>query len=177
MSLLFCAPVEVAQSSDPPNTLMVRLDREMTRLQIQIKNGRIRYQNGVLGVDQEGLDSEFRVNGIDVVRSSNTISDVIGGVTFSLISDDDPAEVVTVSVISTTEGAFDAVQGFIDAYNSTKGFMREVASFDPETQTAGVLLGDTSILSVDRELSGVLFQSISTLPSQTLDSLNGGTLS
>jgi hypothetical protein len=56
LSLLFCAPVDAAEPADPPKTLMERVDREMTRLQIQIKNGRIRYQNGVLGVDQEGLD-------------------------------------------------------------------------------------------------------------------------
>ena len=131
-------------------------------------------QTDLLQVDQAGQDAEFRVNGVDIVRSGNTVSDVIEGVTFTLVSDEDPTETVTVSVASTSTGAVNAVQSFIDAYNSTKTFIGNVASYDTETQQAGILLGDSSILSVDRELSGVLFRSISTLPSQLLDSLNGG---
>jgi len=131
-------------------------------------------ETAFLQVDQEGLDSQFRVNGIDVVRTSNTISDVIEGVTFNLISDANPTTTAIVSITSTNEGALEAVQGFINAYNNTKSFIRQVASFDPETQAAGILLGDSSILSVDRELSGVLFRTLSTLPSQLLDNLNGG---
>jgi len=125
-------------------------------------------------VDQQGLDSQFKVNGIDVVRSSNTVSDVIDNVTLTLVSDANPTQSATVSISRSSTGATDAVQGFIDSFNSTKGFIQQFASFDPETKQAGVLLGDASVLSVDQTLSNTLVRAISTLPSQRLDSLNSG---
>jgi len=129
---------------------------------------------GFLQVDQQGLDAEFTVNGIQVVRSTNNVSDVISGVTFSLVSDDNPAATTTISVIEAEGEAADNIQAFVEAYNNTAGFIRQFASYNAETQRAGVLLGDSSVLSVGSALSGLLTRRISTLPSQFLGSLNGG---
>ncbi len=131
-------------------------------------------QASFLQVDQQGLDSEFTVNGIEVVRSTNNVSDVIDGVTLSLVSDDDPGASTTVSVVEAEGEAAAGIQTFVDAFNNTANFIRQFASFNAETQSAGVLLGDSSVLTVESTLSGLLTRQISTLPSQFLSSLNGG---
>ena len=56
VSLLACPSIEAAKVADPPKTLLERIDREMVRLRGQIHNGRIRYENGILGVDQGATD-------------------------------------------------------------------------------------------------------------------------
>lgn len=125
-------------------------------------------------VDQAGRDALFKVNGIDVVRSTNTVSDVITGVTFSLVSDATPTATTTISVTSDSEAAVNAVQSFVDAYNTTKGFIQRFASFNSENQQAGVLLGDSSVLGVESVLGGLVSRSVSTLPTQSLNTLNSG---
>lgn len=131
-------------------------------------------RTGFVQVDQAGQDALFEVNGIGIVRSSNTVSDVIQDVTFNLVSDEEPDEEVLITVEQTNEGAAEAIQGFVDAFNATRDFTTRFASFDPETQTAGLLLGDSSVLTVERSLSSVLFRSFSTLAFQNLGELNGG---
>lgn len=125
-------------------------------------------------VDQQGEDALFKVNGIDMVRTTNTVSDVITGVTFSLVSDATPTASTTISVTSDSEAAVNAVQSFVDAYNTTKGFIQRFASFNSENRQAGVLLGDSSVLSVESVLGGLVSRSVSTLPSQSLNTLNSG---
>lgn len=125
-------------------------------------------------IDQAGQNSMFKVNGIDIVRSSNSITDVISGVTMTLLSDDTPDAVSTVSVQSDNKSAVDAIKGFVSAYNATKSFAQQNASYNAETQRAGILLGDSAILNVEGSLSGLLFRSVSTLPSTLLSNLNNG---
>jgi flagellar hook-associated protein 2 len=125
-------------------------------------------------VDQAGQNALFKVNGIDIVRTTNTVSDVVSGVTFNLLSDATPASAATVTVQSDDQQATSTIQSFVSAYNSAKGFIDKFASYDPETQRAGILLGDSAVLNVESSLSGLLFRSISTLPSQQLASLNSG---
>lgn len=125
-------------------------------------------------VDQEGLDAEFTLNGIQIVRSTNNISDVIGGVTFSLLSDSEPTASTTITVTAAEGEAADRIQSFVNAYNETRNFLRQFASYNPETQRAGLLLGDSAALSVESSLSSLFSRRISTLPSQNLASLNGG---
>ncbi|MCA9414623.1 MAG: flagellar filament capping protein FliD [Candidatus Omnitrophica bacterium] len=131
-------------------------------------------QPSFLQVDQAGEDARFTVNGIQVVRSTNNVSDVIQGVTLSLISDDDPGATTTVSVIEAEGEAASSIQSFVEAFNSTRNFIRQRASYNTETQQAGILLGDSSVLSTDSALTGLLSRRISTLPSQFLNTLNDG---
>jgi flagellar hook-associated protein 2 len=125
-------------------------------------------------VDQTAKDAQFKVNGIAMVRSTNTISNVMTGITLTLSSQEEPAEEVTIGVQEDSSAAIKAVQLFVDAYNSTKSFGTKFASYDSESQKAGILLGDSAMLSVDSTLSGLLFRSISTLPSKYLSELNNG---
>ncbi|MCL4734857.1 MAG: flagellar filament capping protein FliD [Candidatus Omnitrophica bacterium] len=125
-------------------------------------------------VDQSGQNSLFKVNGIDIIRSSNTVTDVISGMTMTLLSDDTPDAISTITVQSDSKSAVDAVKAFVSAYNATKTFAQQNASYNAETQRAGILLGDSAILSVESSLSGLLSRSVSTLPSTLLSNLNNG---
>jgi len=127
-----------------------------------------------LQVDQQGLDAQFEINGISVVRSGNAISDVIDGVTFTLIDDEDPAAVSTITVQTSYDGAADAVQALVNAINNTQGYTDAVASFNADTKSGGILLGDTAVRSVEGTLSNLLVRSVSTLRGQRLDTLNSG---
>lgn len=125
-------------------------------------------------VDQEGQNAIFTVNGLTITRSSNTVNDVIEGVTLSLRNDEDPDTKVTIAITSDSSDAVDALQNFVNAYNSVVTFIDTAASYDSELKKAGILIGDSSVLNVQSVLSSLLSTSVSTLASKDLTELNNG---
>lgn len=76
---------------------------------------------------QDAIDAEFSVNGVDVVSASNTVTDVISGVTLSLTRKD-PATTVTVKVDRDGSQAKALVNKFISAYNDLQTFAKDQAT-------------------------------------------------
>jgi flagellar hook-associated protein 2 len=73
---------------------------------------------------QDAIDAEFSVNGVDVVSASNTVTDVISGVTLSLTRKD-PATTVTVKVDRDASQSKALVNKFISAYNDLQTFAKD----------------------------------------------------
>ncbi len=64
---------------------------------------------------QAAADAQFSVDGLTLTRGSNTVSDVIGGVTLTLVA---PGSNVTLTVGRDVQKAVDKVKAFVDQYNS-----------------------------------------------------------
>ncbi len=106
----------------------------------------------------EAKDAELTVNGINIVRSSNTITDAPQGVTLKLtkkVSD------VTVTVSKSNDKSTAAIKGWVDAYNSlvdTIGSLTKYTAVDAgaETQstTNGALLGDGAVRTIQTGIRG-----------------------
>ncbi|POU77499.1 flagellar filament capping protein FliD [Leclercia sp. LSNIH6] len=97
----------------------------------------------------EAKDAELTVNGINIVRSSNTITDAPQGVTLNLtkkVSD------VTVTVSKSNDKSTAAIKSWVDAYNSlvdTIGSLTKYTSVDAgadaQSTSNGALLGDSAV--------------------------------
>lgn len=68
---------------------------------------------------QTSADSSFSVNGIPITRDTNTISDVITGVTFNMVK----AGSATLDVDYNTEEIKNTVTEFVDLFNETRDFI------------------------------------------------------
>jgi flagellar hook-associated protein 2 len=101
---------------------------------------------------QAGQDASLTINGIAVQSAHNTVEDAIQGVTLNLTGVGDSTLQVTRDDDAITGG----VKKFVDAYNSFVKTLRGLTSYDATTQTAGVLLGDSTVRSVQSQLGGVL---------------------
>ena len=88
---------------------------------------------------------------LTVTKSSNTISDVIPGVTLTL-KKADPNTPVTVDVRGDTEAPKSAVKTFVDAVNSFNKFVKEQFRYDPETNETGTLFGDYALAGIQSDL-------------------------
>lgn len=77
-------------------------------------------------------NAEFSVNGFSVVRSTNTISDVLQGVTFTLKSSDpSPMTLSVASDNDTRNTSFkSAIQGFVDKFNSVIDYVNKQEAND-----------------------------------------------
>jgi|NOAtaT_6_FD_contig_81_1188951_length_3397_multi_5_in_0_out_0_2 flagellar hook-associated protein 2 len=87
---------------------------------------------------QVGRDAILRVDGRDVTRSSNAITDAIPGVTMNLQTAE-PGTTVDLTVARDLKGAQDTIQKFVDSFNAIRGF------FDDQRRVGAPLYGDTML--------------------------------
>jgi flagellar hook-associated protein 2 len=107
-------------------------------------------------------DASIIVDGITITNESNTISDVITGVTISLLKSE-PGTKGTVQ-ISNAEGTINAkINSFIEAFNGLNATIKEMASYNPETEEAGVLNGDISIQMLEMQVRRIISDRIAGL--------------
>lgn len=100
-----------------------------------------------IGGDTSLLDAEFNIDGYNITRPSNNISDVISGVTLNLVSAD-PGTTHTVAVERDLETVQQAVQSFADAFNELRASIKSLRN--------GQLEADSSLLSIERQIFSVL---------------------
>ena len=117
-------------------------------------------------------DAAFTVNGIAITRQSNTVSDVVDGLTFTL-SGKTNGSPATLSVTQDSEKVVERIQDFVDAFNEVKTVINELTQFDPDNLgTSGVLLGDSTVRSVNTHLRSVLAQVVPGLEGSSIRSLS-----
>jgi flagellar hook-associated protein 2 len=103
-------------------------------------------------VVQAATDAVFAVNGLKIVRSSNTISDVISGVTFTLLDEGDQNGAIDatdptakISVVSDNSSITKSVSELVDNFNSVNKIVNEQFALDPNTNRQGSTAGDASL--------------------------------
>jgi flagellar hook-associated protein 2 len=111
---------------------------------------------------QAAQDAIINVDSQTVTRDSNTFSDVISGVKFTLDSVL-PGTVESLSIGLDKGSLITNVNSFVKAYNSLADTMASLSSFNADTGAAGTLLGDSALRSVQSKISETMSNSISGL--------------
>lgn len=101
---------------------------------------------------QAGQDASLTINGIAVQSAHNTVEDAIQGVTLNITGVGDS----TLQVTRDNDAITGSVKKFVDAYNGLVKTLGGLTSYDATTQTAGALLGDSTVRSVQSQLRSVL---------------------
>jgi flagellar hook-associated protein 2 len=107
---------------------------------------------------QAAADANFIVNGITISKSSNVVSDVIGGVTLNL--KDVSATPVTIHIESDTDSIVNTVNEFIAAYNAVNTFINHQFTYNASSEKAGVLSGDITLRRIQNDLQTLLTRSV-----------------
>jgi len=119
----------------------------------------------------QGQDAEFVIgltNPLVFTRSSNTVSDVIPGVTLELRKAD-PATTVEITVSPNDDAVVDALKKFIDQYNSVISFMNQ--QLDYKDPSGGKLAGDPLLIGLREELRRLVSDVVESIPSDSWDRL------
>lgn len=104
----------------------------------------------------EASDASLSINGIAATSASNSVSGVLDGVTLNLTD----TGTTTLTVSQDTSAVTSAVNDFVSAYNSYVSTVSTLNSYDPDSQQAGILLGDSTLMSVQRQINSVLSGSV-----------------
>jgi flagellar hook-associated protein 2 len=102
---------------------------------------------------QAASDAELDINGITGITSStNTFSDAVEGVTFNVNPEAEVDSTATISVSKNTKKAVDAVQSFIDQYNSAMSFLDGKTDYDADEEKGAILQGDNTAIRLQMRL-------------------------
>jgi flagellar hook-associated protein 2 len=106
-----------------------------------------------------GENAALTVNGIVISSAKNQIEGAIQGVTLNLaelsIADGETAT-STVNVERDTLKQREAINGFVKAFNDLKGTIGKLTSFSGDAETAGELVGDNTVRTIEGRLRSVL---------------------
>ncbi|HEB53917.1 MAG TPA: hypothetical protein ENI87_11750 [bacterium] len=116
-------------------------------------------------------DAHLIVNGVDVWRSDNTVSDVFGGITLELQSAS-PGTDVTVTVSTDGEETSKKVKELVDAYNELIDFFGEQNKVDEEGNASSPLFGDTTLRSIRTNLRSIVGNAVPTTGNQAYELLS-----
>jgi flagellar hook-associated protein 2 len=106
----------------------------------------------------------LKVDGIDnISKASNTVSDVIQGVTLNLLKPGAPGVSTTLTVSRDTASVKSAVEGFVKAHNDLNKVVRDLTAYNAETRQGAVLQGDSSTRTIANQIRQVLASSLTGL--------------
>lgn len=121
---------------------------------------------GALGVLQQGYgnqlvaaqDSEVLIDNLTVTRPTNSVSDVVQGLSLTLAK----VGTSTVTVTRDTEAVKSSIEQVQKSFNDVISYIRTNSQFDDETFASGPLFGDQTAAQVESALNEMLFTNLGT---------------
>jgi len=133
---------------------------------------RLSYTSGALNLteSQVATDAAFKINGVAVTRSSNTVSDAVPGLILTLNSTNSgsPASLV---ISNDTDTVVEKVAEFVEKFNALQTLINDNSEFDPTGASEnGVLLGDSTTRTMMNQVRRVLGSPVDGLQSANVQS-------
>lgn len=117
--------------------------------------------SAALNVQVKSQNAVINVNGIQIVRQSNTITDALPGVTLTLKAPSTADE--TLMIARSTDDNKKAITEWVNAYNSLQSTIAALTKYEPpavgataQSSNNGVLMGDSTIRGVQSDLRALL---------------------
>lgn len=99
---------------------------------------------------QTAANAAATFNGLPVSSASNTLTNIVEGVTLKLVGV--TADAVDVGIVQDKESLKKAVQSFADGYNALAKLIADQTKYDAATKSGGPLQGDSSAVGIQRQL-------------------------
>lgn len=140
--------LNTGSETDPYHLSLVAEDTGATTL--QLRSAVDDSNTNVLTATNQGANAKFKLNGLQIEKSDNTISDVIEGLTFNILDKTDTGESVVIGLATNRGTLATKLTAFVNAYNAA---MSKVNTNIGEN--AGMLSGDSIVGTTQRALRSV----------------------
>ncbi len=170
----------VNDGSAAPNRLVLSSDAigASTSMRITVRDGNAALA-GLLSHDPSGTkklaeitpasNASLTVDGIPISKDSNSLNDVIQGVTLNLLRPGDaPA---TLDVRRDTGAVKTSVEDFVKSYNELKKVITELTAYNEATKKGAALQGDSAMRSLESQIDTLLSTPLTT-PAGSLNTLS-----
>ncbi|HSC80658.1 MAG TPA: flagellar filament capping protein FliD [Chitinolyticbacter sp.] len=114
---------------------------------------------------QVAQNAKFQLDGIAISKSSNTVTDVLQGVTLNLqkisaLDSNDAPITTSLNVSRDTSGVKTAVEEFVKSYNEFAKSVEGLSFYNEEDKSSGLLNGDYVIRSMQSSIRATLNQGL-----------------
>jgi flagellar hook-associated protein 2 len=110
--------------------------------------------NAIAGNFTEELpaaDAQIRIDGVLRSSSTNRIESAVDGVSLDLLSAS-PGNFADLQLAPDSTGARSTIKKFIETYNALAGTLANLSRYDPDSGSAGPLLGDSAVRALSAQL-------------------------
>jgi flagellar hook-associated protein 2 len=115
-----------------------------------------------MGEVSAAKDAKFLLDGLAITKSSNSVSDALSGVTLDLQKANSGA--TTFSVSKDTSTVRKSIDDFVKAYNELDTTVDQLTGYDPKTNKAGDLNGDSAVRNTYEQIRSSLSHLVSAAP-------------
>ena len=92
------------------------------------------------------------INGNTVTRSTNTITDLVPGLTINLVGTGNS----TITVAQDNSALSSKISAFVTAFNTLDKSLKDISSYDTTAKKGATLYGDSTINSLRREIRSII---------------------
>ena len=104
-------------------------------------------------------NANLKVNGVSVSKDSNSVSDVIHGVTLNLLKE--TTAPVTLTVANDTSAISTSVSSLVKAYNDMAGVLKTETSYNAAAKKGAALQGDATIRNLQAQMRNIMGSAVS----------------
>jgi flagellar hook-associated protein 2 len=120
-------------------------------------------------------DARVKVDGFERTSSSNTLADVISGVSLTLTKAE-PGTVRELGIASDGSLQRSAAKNFVSAYNAALGTIASTTSYNTATKVGAALNGDSMVRTATRDLRDTVSDNVTDLKAMGITINKDGTL-
>lgn len=108
-------------------------------------------------------DAAYTLDGFNFTSATNSVKDVIPGVTMTLLTANEATPKTSTLTLSKDNQKIKAsMEDIVKAYNEVAEFVSTTTSFDTETFASGPLFGDSIVSQVESRMTAQLFANVGT---------------
>jgi flagellar hook-associated protein 2 len=108
--------------------------------------------SGLAFTSADAVAGSVTINGITVTRSSNTITDLVPGLTINLAGSGNS----TITVAQDSSALSSKISAFVTAFNTLDKSLKDISSYDATAKKGAALYGDSAINSLRREIRSII---------------------
>jgi flagellar hook-associated protein 2 len=123
-------------------------------------NSTVNFTAATFTQNKAAANAVFSVDGLSISRSTNSVSDVITGLTINLKKNLSSA---TVTVAADTASIKEQINDFVSAYNDVMSFIKTNTAYDSATGNSGILSGEGTARSIQNRIRDIASSSVSGL--------------
>jgi flagellar hook-associated protein 2 len=103
---------------------------------------------------QASQQAIIKLDGVEITRSTNDISDIYDGMTFHLYQTTPSGTSITVDVGTDLSSVETAIKSFVDAYNAVRQYIasQQTVSSDGTVDSSAVLFGDGTLRNISQAI-------------------------
>lgn len=105
-------------------------------------------------------DAIVNIANAQVRSATNTVSDAIDGITLTLVAPSEEGATTRLTVDFDRASVTKRVENFVSAYNALMNQISRLRSYDAATQTAGPMLGDSLLTSIESQLRRTISEAV-----------------